>query len=196
VDELHAPEVVVRVNMRDPFYVGPSSRRSHHARYGVRRENVRDAKHVFRLLDDDVEEMVRAAVGKNCWNCQFFRNRSKRNCVAGRYHAGEPIDPLGKFHSPELFDIAIDTSGFIRRNGRDLARAKKSALGVDLVGGKGMPLQRRSSQIGAGPGLKGHMTDLKRRVGNFSFRCNDGARDTRSRDISACAQCCRHAHAA
>ena len=94
MDELHSPEVVVRVDVSDPFYVGPSSRRSYHARYGIRRENIRDSKHVFRLLDYDIEEMVGTAVGKNRWNCQFFRNRSKRNRVAGRYHTGEPVDPL------------------------------------------------------------------------------------------------------
>src|SRR5215470_5464162 len=111
----------------------------------------------------------------------FFRNRSERNRVAGGYHAGEPVDALCKLHSSELFDIAVDTGRFIRRNRHDLARAEKSTLGVDFVGGKGMPFQRRSSQSGARPRLKGHMADLERRSWNLSFRVGDCSRGARSR---------------
>src|SRR5512133_1833325 len=108
--------------------------------------------------------MVRAAVGENRRDRQFFRDRSKRNSIAGGYDAGEPVDSLRELHPSELFDIAINTSGFVRRNGHDLARAKKSPFGVDLVGGERMPLQRRRSQIGARARRKGHVTYLARRV--------------------------------
>src|SRR5262249_30691835 len=101
----------------------------------------------------------------------------------------------GELHSPELFDIAIDTGSFICRNGHDLARAKKSTLGIDLVGGEGMPFQRRSSQSGARPRLKGHMADPERRSGNPSFRFGDRSRGARSRDIGGCRYCCRYTQA-
>src|SRR5262249_20113583 len=99
--------------------------------------------------------------------------------VAGGYHAGEPVDALCKLHSSELFDIAVDTGRFIRRNRHDLACAEKSALGVDLVGGKGMPFQCRSPQSGAGSRLKGHMADREGGGGNLSFRL--GARPRAAR---------------
>src|SRR5258708_26005637 len=86
-------------------------------------------------------------------------------------------------HSSELFYIAVDTGRFIRRNRHDLARAEKSALGVDFVGGKGMPFQCWSSQSGAGPRLKGHVPALERRTGNLSFRFGDRSPAPRSRDI-------------
>jgi hypothetical protein len=183
------------MDVGDPLYVGPRFARGQHAGYGVRGENVRHSKHVFRFSHHDVEQMVRAAVGENRRDCQFFRNRSKRNGVAGGYHAGEPVDSLRELHSSELFHIAVDTGGFVRCNGHDLARAEKSAFGVDLVGGKRMPFQRRRSQIGARPRRKGHMTHLERRVGNFSFR-RDRSGGTRGRDIGARAESCCEPQAA
>jgi hypothetical protein len=97
--------------------------------------------------------------------------------------------------TPVNFYIAVHTGRFIRRNRHDLARPEKSTLGVDFVGGKGMPFQRRSSQRGAGPRLKGYVADLERRSGNLSFRFGHRSRGARSRDIGGCRDCCRHAQA-
>ena len=140
--------------------------------------------------------MVGAAIRENSRNFELFRHGSERDRIAGGDHAGKPVDPLRNLHSSELFYIAIDAGGFIRRNGHDLARAEKSALGIDLVGGKRVSFQRRSSQGGAGPRLKGHMTDLERRGGNIPFRFGDCSRRARRRDIRARPDCCCHAQAA
>src|SRR5262249_895507 len=105
-------------------------------------------------------------------------------------------DSLRELHPSELFDIAVDTGGFVRRNGHDLARAKKSPFGVDLVGGERMPLQRRRSQIGARARRKGHVTHLERRVGNFTVWRYAPAGARGGRDIGARAESCRESHAA
>src|SRR5262249_1262133 len=109
---------------------------------------------------------------------------------------GEPVDSLRELHPSELFDIAVDTGGFVRRNGHDLARAKKSPFGVDLVGGERMALQRRRSQMGARARRKRHVTHLERPAGNFSSRRDARSGATRGRDIGARAESCRESHAA
>src|SRR5262249_57683449 len=104
-------------------------------------------------------------------------------------------DALAKLPSSEPFYSPVDPASFIRRNRHDLARAKKSTLSVDLVGGKGMPFQRRSSQSSARPRLKGHMANLERCIGNLSFRFGDRSCSTRSRDIGGFRYCCRYTQA-
>jgi hypothetical protein len=139
--------------------------------------------------------MVGATVGEDGRNFQLFRDRSKCDGVAGGDHAGEPVDALRQLHAFELPDVAVDAGGFIGGQGCDLAGAEKSALGIDLVGGQGVPFQRRRAQIGAGARQEGHVTDLERRGGNPAFR-RHRTRSTRRCDQRAGSRRRRHAQAA
>ena len=139
--------------------------------------------------------MVGASVREDGRNFQLLRHRRERDRVAGGDHAGEPVDALRDLHPSQLFDIAVDAGSLIRRNGHELARTQKSALGIDLIGGKGVPFQGGRAERSAWSRLKRHVTELERRHGNLSFRRHRSC-GARRGNAGTCAHRRRHAEAA
>ncbi len=177
-----AAVAVVRMDVRDLANVRPGLRHAHRGRDPVGRLDVGDTEYVLRIGIRLVEQEVGASVGEDRQHAKLFGHGAERRRVAARYDAGEQVDLGIELHPPQLFDVGIGAGRFVGDDGLDLALAQESALGVDLLGGHGVSLERRFTQDCRGAGEEGHVTDLERGVRNPSFCGFYGADQLRARD--------------
>ena len=137
-----APIAVVGMDMGDLADLRPRLRGADGGGDAVRGLDVGEAEGVFGLRHRLVEQEVGAAIDEDGQQLQLFGNRAERRGIAARDDAGEQIDLALELHAAKLFDIGVGAGGFVGGDRLDLALAQKAALGVDLLGGENMALER------------------------------------------------------
>jgi hypothetical protein len=157
------------MDMGDLADVWPGLRHADRSSDPVRRLDVGDAEHVFRIGICLVEQEVGAPVRQNGQHRELLSHRPERRAVSAGDDAGEQVDLGVELHPPQLFDIGVGAGRLVRGDRLDLALAEEAALGVDLLRCHRVALERRLAEHRRGARQEGHVADLERRIGNLAL---------------------------